>query len=471
VGSAGWVPGEVAEELARSYERLHAATPDKDKYKEFYTAMGKVKRREQWESTVWERLYEGNEKMGQISCIKMREIKYRPSPKWMVECLVKLGIHRELYTSAIYITPMMLEHHSRYPEDAVLGLMTGGAGTSELYKGGTCCWINTTCKEMGSRCMETQKAIKELNKANVIARHVAIILCDRVASRRITSNGGKILATWPANRVKLYEKQWRTEVPQEGRQWKANSNPAKQEIVMAIWQTSAAEHGMRISEEFWKDLNRRSREATGGYPIITAMWGPVYGREEKETETGGVPHTKRINQAAWEELDTLEQDFPYIFWSGRVGKLKSLVLKETEKLKEVPTGRMKVKMRLAGQEFEEEKNLKMYKQEADTYRKVKQNAAARRKQLMEVTEAIEKEIIEGLKRMLELHWELAGDRLVQEGKWTEDERRRATSIMGAKDGMEEEEEERVDGRGAAPPPAPFRGAPVHCTWLLLKIKD
>jgi ribonuclease HI len=427
---AGWTPSEVTESLAWGFDKANRSgrVNEQNIYKEFCKTVQAVKRREEREGAVWDRTYEGNN--GQISCIRMKEIEYRPSPKWLMECLLGLGIHRQLYTTAMDITPIMPENHSRYKEDEILGMKTGEAGVADLYRGGTCSWINTSRKELRARCMEVQQAVKALNKANELARHVAVVLCDKSARKLITSHGGRIMASWPERNIRLYETAWRTEVPEGQRKWRIAGKTLKgMEMVLAVWQTNATEEGVRIEDEFWKELHSRSRQATGGYPIVRAEWGPIYGKEVErelaEGETGEVPSTQSISKKAWMELEKLEADHPYIFWSGRVGKLKHLTMEDPERIEGVRTGQMEIKVRVAGQELVEKKSLKHYKTDVEVYGKIKKSAAQRRKAYTEATERIEQDIIEGLQRMLESHWELASERLVQEGSWTGQERRRA----------------------------------------------
>jgi ribonuclease HI len=198
-GNMGWVPGELMEELAWGYDKICQELDERKKYQAFCGAVAKARRREHRERSVFDKTVERVEEM--IVSMRVQEVKYRPSPKWVMECLPRLGVHRELYTTAYDITPLILEHHSRYEEDQVFGMAVGNARQAGLYRGGSCSWINTTRKELIARCDEIQQAIKELDKGYETARHVAVILCNKKEIGTIQGKGGRIMAIWPATLV------------------------------------------------------------------------------------------------------------------------------------------------------------------------------------------------------------------------------------------------------------------------------
>ena len=127
------------------------------------------------------------------------------------------------------------------------------------------------------------------------------------------------------------------------------------------------------------------------------------------------------------ELEVLEREKPYIFWSGRVGKLEHLTLGESQNMEQKYQRTMKIKATVAGQGIAKKKVVKLYKMEGygEVYKEIKSQMKQRKNENIQAVERIEKDIINMLKLTLECHWELAGEKLVKEGKWSEEDRRKA----------------------------------------------
>jgi hypothetical protein len=150
---------------------------EEEKWREFRRLIANARRREEQEKSEWETRTVEAETQGSRSIRQCAEVKYFPSPKWIVETLLEAGIHREPYTSAYDLTALMLEHHSRYDSDEKLGLATGKA--EGMFRGGTCSWINASRGKVLERCKEIQGAIRKLNESSRVARHIAVIRCNK----------------------------------------------------------------------------------------------------------------------------------------------------------------------------------------------------------------------------------------------------------------------------------------------------
>ena len=434
VEGVGWVPSEILEKLAWGFDKTRQGTANAETWTRFRSEIARARNREINEPTEWERVQ--GEIHGRTRSVEIRELKNRPSPKWIMETLVQTGTHRELYTSAFDITPLMIEHHSKHAEDEVFGMTTGLTG---IYRGATCSWINTTKCGTTDRCREILTAIKELNEENAVARHIAVVLGGKEVEQTISSNGGKIIAKWPEALVRIYESKWRTEEPRGPREWARQDKLQGQEIIMAVWQTDIADRGMPIDDQFFTTLMKESKKATGGVPLTRRSGlhnctqtcvGACRRMQSHGATEGMVPTERTISHAAWGEIAELEESRPYIFWSARVGKLRQLNMAEPETVENVQTGIKRITVRVAGQDIERTKTIKTYKMAGfeETYTRMKESVRNHRRRMVEVTDAIEKDILECVKEMLECHWEKAGEQLIRDGKWTDEERREATKV-------------------------------------------